>query len=80
VVNDHDFLLDSIKAILDLDLAFENCPTPRVVPRQNWSGKETGSLPPEEGNPASLPTWARGTKKKLSKNEKQAEQPDGHSA
>jgi len=36
-------LLDSFKAILDPDLAFENGPTPRVVSNQNWSDKEPSS-------------------------------------
>jgi hypothetical protein len=31
MVNDHGTLLDSIKAILDLELAFGNRSTPRVV-------------------------------------------------
>jgi len=52
MVNDHGTLLDSIKAILDLDLAFGNCSTPRVVLIQNWSGKESGSLFSHQGEKA----------------------------
>jgi len=43
MVNDHGTLLDSIKAILDLDPAFGNQPPPRVVDSWNWSDKEPGS-------------------------------------
>jgi len=72
MVNDHGTLLDSIKAILDLDPAFENRLTPRVVSDRNWSGKETVSQALRKGTrkPASSPTWAREYRKELSKNKK----------
>jgi spore cortex formation protein SpoVR/YcgB (stage V sporulation) len=70
MVNDHGTLLDSFKAILDPDLAFENRLTPRVVSDRNWSGKEPGSQPPKRREPASSPSWTRENKRELSKNKK----------